>query len=77
VRFRVRDARRLAGLLLCREEIRSVQLEADGGVVLVETTDLKALHRALPGIVAQEAPGVVAMESTDAGLEAVFDYLVG
>jgi hypothetical protein len=43
----------------------------------VETRDLEALYDRLPAIAAAERAGIESLESPDAGLEAVFDYLVG
>lgn len=75
VEIRARDTRRLARALLEIEGVSSVRLEPDGRIVL-ETGDLPRFSRELPRIAAAERAGIESFESTDAGLEAVFDYLV-
>lgn len=76
VEVRARDARALASALLALDHVLSVRLSADGGSVQLETRDLDRLWTELPRIVANTRAGVQSLESTDASLEAVFDYLV-
>jgi len=71
-----REPRRLASALLERPEVTSVRLAPDGRGLAFETSDLEALWTALPGVAARARAGIQSFESTDASLEAVFDYLV-
>ncbi len=75
VELRADNARGLARALVACEEVTSVRLGEDG-LVSLETRDLDAFQRQLTGIVAAGGFGVRALESVDASLEAVFDYLV-
>ncbi|MFO1011091.1 MAG: ABC transporter ATP-binding protein [Planctomycetota bacterium] len=71
-----RDARSLARALLELEHVLAVRLRADGSAVELETRDLERLWDELPSVAARVRAGIRALESTDASLEAVFDYLV-
>jgi ABC-2 type transport system ATP-binding protein len=71
-----RDARRLARALIELPEVISVRLSPDGTSLGLETSDIEKLFAALPGIAAEARAGIQSLEATDAGLEAVFDYLV-
>jgi ABC-2 type transport system ATP-binding protein len=75
VEIRARDARRLARALIGLDGVGSVRLDARGRLLL-ETTDLERFYDALPAIAAAERAGIESLETPDAGLEAVFDYLV-
>jgi ABC-2 type transport system ATP-binding protein len=77
VDIRARDARRLARALLELEGTSSVHLAPEGGRLSLETFDLPRFHAELPALAARERAGIQTLESTDAGLDAVFDYLVG
>jgi len=77
VDIRARDPRRLARALLELEGTSTVRIDPDGGLLSVETFDLGRFHAELPRIAARERAGIQTLESTDAGLDAVFDYLVG
>lgn len=77
VDIRARDVRRLAGALVGLEHVTSLRLNAAEGLLTVETRDLDRFHRELTPLAASERVGLRGLESTDAGLEAVFDYLVG
>jgi ABC-2 type transport system ATP-binding protein len=77
VEIRARDPRRLARALLELEGTSSVHVAPEGGRLALETFDLPAFHAELPRIAARERAGIQTLESTDAGLDAVFDYLVG
>ena len=46
------------------------------GALTVETRDLDDLCRRLPALVGELRAGIKSLESSDASLEAVFDYLV-
>ena len=75
VEIRAREPRRLAEQLVRREEVQS--LELDGEQLRLRTDDLPTLLRALTPLAAEAQVGLRSIESPDAGLEAVFDYLVG
>ena len=77
VEIHARDARSLGRALLALGGVASVRVSEDGRVLGVETRDLEALYDRLPAIAAAERAGIESLESPDAGLEAVFDYLVG
>jgi len=76
IEVRARDARRLARALIELEEVSSVRLSSDGRSLSLETSDIERLFADLPRIAAQVRAGIQSLEATDAGLEAVFDYLV-
>lgn len=76
VEVRARDARRLAAALIELPEILALRLAADGTGLSIETTDIERLFERLPAIAATARAGIHSLESTDAGLEAVFEYLV-
>lgn len=76
VEIRARDARRLAAALVALEDVSSVRLAPDGRLS-VETSDVERFFAQFTAIAARERAGVVGLESHDASLEAVFDYLVG
>ena len=48
----------------------------DDGLLSLETSDVDAFQPRLTALIAAGDYGVRAMESVDASLEAVFDYLV-
>lgn len=77
VEIRAARPRPLAQALLSREEVLSVRLGSDDGLVSVETSDAGRFQRSLTEIAARERFGVQSLENVDSGLEAVFDYLVG
>jgi ABC-2 type transport system ATP-binding protein len=70
-------ARPLAQALLGLDEVLSVGLGDDEQQLAIETRDLDAFFTHLTELAASEPYGIRAMESSDAGLEALFDYLVG
>ena len=80
VRIRARKPRELACHLLARSDVRAARLEEEhpdgSGRLSVETHDVEGLFRGLAETVAELRPGMQALESPDANLEAVFDYLV-
>jgi ABC-2 type transport system ATP-binding protein len=75
IEIRAREPRRLARALLGVEGVSSVRLESDMRVIL-ETSDIAHFERELSAIAAAERAGIRSFEPLDAGLEAVFDYLV-
>ncbi|MEO6595635.1 MAG: ABC transporter ATP-binding protein [Planctomycetota bacterium] len=74
VAIRARDSRRLARALMAVDGVASVRL--DGDLVMVETTDLARFEAELPRIAVDERAGITSLDMPDAGLEAVFDYMV-
>ena len=66
--------RRLAGLLVGREDVRSLRLD-DGGL-WVETTAPEDFYGDLPALLVDHEIPVTGVSSPDDRLEAVFDYLV-
>jgi ABC-2 type transport system ATP-binding protein len=75
IEIRAREPRRLARALLAVEGVSSVRLEPDSRLIL-ETSDLPSFEHGLSAIAATERAGIQSFEPLDAGLEAVFDYLV-
>jgi ABC-2 type transport system ATP-binding protein len=76
VEIRARDGRSLARAILDLPGIRTVRLSSDGTAIGIETADLDGFLLALPRAAAIARAGVRSLETPDAGLEAVFDYLV-
>ncbi len=76
IRLRARKPRLLAESCMRLEHMISVRLDLAMGELVLETIDLEAFERELPRIVRDLQPGLTSLESTDASLEAVFDYLV-
>jgi ABC-2 type transport system ATP-binding protein len=77
IEIRARDARRLGRALLAQADVAAVRLAEDGRGLSLETRDVDGFFARLPAIADAERAGILALESPDAGLEAVFDYLVG
>lgn len=75
VEIQAREPRRLARAVLAIEGVSSVRLD-DHGRLRIETTDIDRFERELPAIAADERAGIESLDTPDAGLEAVFDYLV-
>jgi ABC-2 type transport system ATP-binding protein len=75
IELRARAPRELARALLALDEVVSVQLAGDGGLVRLETNDAARFFGQATSLVAQGGFGIQSLESVDAGLEAVFDYL--
>jgi ABC-2 type transport system ATP-binding protein len=75
VELQAREPRRLAERLVALEHVSSVQV-GDGGKLSVETRDIDRFFGELTELAARERAGVQSLESSDASLEAVFDYLV-
>lgn len=76
VELNARDGRALAAALVRLDHVLSVRLSADATSVQVETRDLDRFWSELPRTAAETRAGLRTLESTDASLEAVFDYLV-
>lgn len=77
VEIRAREPRRLAAALIGIEHVTSVKLAPSDGSLSVETSEIEPFFTELTSIAARERVGITAVESPDASLEAVFDYLVG
>ncbi|MDZ4774224.1 MAG: ABC transporter ATP-binding protein [Planctomycetota bacterium] len=75
IEIKARESRRLARALLAVEGVSSVKLSRDGHVLL-ETSDIARFERDFAAIAVAERAGIESYEAIDAGLEAVFDYLV-
>jgi ABC-2 type transport system ATP-binding protein len=73
--LRAREPRRLAEALLRFEHVDAIALGADGALS-IQTRDLDDLFRQLPSVASELRAGIKNLESSDASLEAVFDYLV-
>ena len=72
-----RDPRRLARRIVELVDVRSVRLVPEEGRLSVETHEIESFLARLTAIAAEEKAGIKSLESPDASLEAVFDYLVG
>ena len=75
--LRAREPRRLAEAFLRIDHVDSLTFSADGQGLAVETHDVQDFFRVLPGLASELGAGIQSLDSTDANLEAVFDYLVG
>jgi len=75
VRVRARDPRRLAEACVALEHVGAVRLGP--GSLSIETSDVESFFRELPPLASRARAGISGLESTDANLEAVFDYLLG
>ena len=76
VRLRAARPRELATALMGLADVRAVQLGEGDDLVSVETRDVDAFFRELTPLAQERRFGLAQLESVDAGLEAVFDYLV-
>lgn len=76
VEIAVREPRKLAGRLVAFPDVTSVRL-SDEEHLSVQTRSIEAFFNQLTSVVAEDRVGLRGLESPDAGLEAVFDYLVG
>lgn len=77
VEIAARDGRRLAQRLVAFEDVLSVRFAPEEGRLTVETQNLERFRTQFTAAAAAERAGVRTLESSDASLEAVFDYLVG
>ncbi len=75
VEIELRDARRIAGRVMEFEHVTSVRV-GDVNRLSIETSDLERFFGEFTALAAAERAGVQSLESPDASLEAVFDYLV-
>ena len=75
IELRATRARQLAQDMIGCDEITSVRLQ-DDGVVMIETRDLERFYSRMTEFGADRRYGVRSLESADASLEAIFDYLV-
>ena len=74
--LRAREPRRLAEAALALDHVDSLSFTLDGEGLAIETRDLEGLCRWLPAKASELRAGIRSLESSDASLEAVFDYLV-
>jgi ABC-2 type transport system ATP-binding protein len=74
IRVECEAPRRLAALLVDREDLRSFRFE--DAALWVETTDPDAFYGSLPALVVEEEIPVTGISSPDDRLQAVFDILV-
>ncbi len=77
VHLRAREPRALARALLELPHVHSATLEEATGDLHIETRDIRAFHSDLPALASRTRSGIASLESSDASLDAVFDYLVG
>jgi len=77
VEIRAREPRRLAQALLGLGDVSSVKIAPENGRIAIETHDVERFFAELTELAARERAGITSLESHDASLEAVFDYLVG
>jgi ABC-2 type transport system ATP-binding protein len=76
VEILARDPRGVAAGLVGWDGLRAVRVDDEEGRVTIETRDAAELYRRVTALAARGSLGVRGLESVDAGLEAVFDYLV-
>ncbi|MFN0009087.1 MAG: ABC transporter ATP-binding protein [Planctomycetota bacterium] len=76
VEIRARDVRALARGVLDLPGVQSLRVSPDGASLAVETFDFEGFLSALPAAAARARAGIRSLETPDAGLEAIFDYLV-
>ncbi len=76
VEIEARDARALARAFLETRTVSAVRMTNDDRGLALETYDIDRFFEELPRIAAAERAGIQRLETVDAGLEAVFDYLV-
>lgn len=77
VHLTARDPRALARALLELPHVHSAALDETTHGLHIETRDIKAFHADLPALASRTRCGIESMQSADADLDAVFDYLVG
>jgi len=76
IRIRAARPRALAQALLADVAVGGVELTGRD-LLMVETKDPRGLFQRLALLAGESHPGIQEIQSMDAGLEAVFDYLVG
>jgi ABC-2 type transport system ATP-binding protein len=74
IRLECAEARRLASLLVTREDVRSLRLEEEA--LLIETIDPARFYEDFPALVVDHDLEVTGLTSPDDRLQAVFDFLV-
>jgi ABC-2 type transport system ATP-binding protein len=72
-----REARRLSVELMALESVRSIELSSSSSSATVETSEIDLFLTELTRVAARAKVGITSLDSPDASLEAVFDYLVG
>ena len=76
VEIKAGHARQCAEAIMPLEHVLSVGIIPETGVVKIETRDIDQFYRDLTAIVAAGELEIGSLEAVDAGLEAIFDYLV-
>jgi ABC-2 type transport system ATP-binding protein len=76
VEIEARNARALARALIESRTVSAVRMTNDDRGLALETFDIERFFQELPRIASAERAGIQRLETMDAGLEAVFDYLV-
>ncbi len=76
VEIEARNARALARALIESRTVSAVRMTNDDRGLALETFDIDRFFEELPRIASAERAGIQRLETMDAGLEAVFDYLV-
>jgi ABC-2 type transport system ATP-binding protein len=76
VRLTAREPRRLAEAFLQYDHVGAIRFQDEEGLD-VETRDVETFFKDLPALATELGVGIKSLESPDADLEAVFDYLVG
>lgn len=77
VLLEAREPRRLAAALVGLDHVDAVGFTASSSGLFVDTHDVETLFAELPAIATELRVGLRTLDSPDASLEAVFDYLVG
>ncbi|MCA9001506.1 MAG: ABC transporter ATP-binding protein [Planctomycetes bacterium] len=74
VRMRAERPRGLGAHVLAWPHVQKVQVQGDRDLS-VFTSDLEAFQARLPEAIGETEPGLISLQSSDADLESVFDYL--
>ena len=75
VRIRANDPRRLASALIADPATHGIRYEGDG-VIVAETSDVRAFYRAIPVVARREGVRLFEVQPVDESLAAVFALLV-
>ena len=76
VRIVAEPLREMAGALVRIDEVDSVSMDTDGGLVVM-SRNVRALQLAVPRLAKQHGIRVLRVEPLDESLESVFSYVVG
>ena len=75
VRVASNDPRAMGSALIRLEEVDSIQVEADGSLVIL-SRNVQALQRSVPRLAKELGVRLLRVEPLDDSLESVFSYLV-